>query len=150
MTDIKSDTKVYLTNIVNSNLTKDDDKTHVIYAVIYEDPDYPLTREFNHPKQPVDLLFLIGEPVSEPLVGHDKTPYYYKEQVPISPHCIDKPGITGSLLLSKAIAEIRRLTETIFIGSYLKLDEERPTTKKLGSTVLYSKKVTLNYWKPPA
>lgn len=140
--DARSNTKLYFdTYLVETNLTRDNGSDLVTYAVMYTNPDYPLVKEF----ETVDLLFLIGDPNSTPLIGHDQTPYGYEEHVPIETACIDKTGISGTLLRWKASAELRRITETYPTGSQRSLDQETPNEYNLGSTTVFSQKFVLNY-----
>lgn len=113
------------------------------YIVAYGFPDYPLVRVFKD--KGVDLVFSIGEPESEPLLGHDKYAYGYKERVPITTFCIDKTGISGTKLKWRAEAELRRITETYPLGSLRTLEKIRDNDQNLGSTILYSREFTLNY-----
>jgi len=146
--DARVNTKTYLeTYLTAANLTKDDDSTKAKYEVIYTEPDYPFAKELNAlPTEcSLDMLFLIGVPTSKPLMGPDRKPYAYEEHVPITTVCVDKTGITGTLLQWKANLELRSITETYPTGSQRKLDEERPNKQNLGSTILHSQKFTLNY-----
>jgi len=149
-TDARYRMKVYLdTNIVNANLTKDNGTTQVVEAVIYENPPYPILKEFRAASSPVDLLFCIGDPNSTPTLNLDQTPYGYEEHVPIKTRCIDKYGITGTKLKSKAEIELRRILETYSTGSQLSVDSREDDDEDLGSTVLYGTKFVIKYWRDP-
>lgn len=142
--DARANTKTWLeTYLRNSSLTKDDDSTQVSFIICYDGADYPMTKVFK--TKGVDLIFLIGIPVSRPLPKHDGTPYGYEEQVPIETACIDKTGLIGTKLMDKANKELRYIAETYPLGSQRSVDEERPNVQVLGSTKIYSQKFTLNY-----
>lgn len=143
--DARANNKTYLeTYLRNAQLTKDDGSTEVKFIVCYENPDYPMERVFRTPKN-VDLIFSIGIPNSSPLPGHDQVPYGYEEHLPIITDCIDKTGITGTLLLWKAAAELRYIGETYPTGSQRILESQRPETKNLGSTILHEQRHIWNY-----
>lgn len=142
--DARYRTKYYLESyIVNANLTKDDDATQISFIVAFGNPDYPITKVFL--TKGVDLVYSIGEPTSEPLLGADQTAYGYTEHVPIRTFCIDKTGITGTKLKWKAERELRRITETYPLGSQRSLERRGDNDKRLGSTILYSTEFILNY-----
>lgn len=117
--------------------------TQVSFIVAYGNPDYPILKVFI--EKAVDLVFSIGEPESEALLGGDKYPYGYKEHVPIHTFCINKTGITGTELKGKAEQELRRLTETYPLGSLRSLEKLRDNDKNLGSTILYSREHMMSY-----
>ena len=147
--DPRTNTKTFLEHATkgldNENLTKDDGTTEVDFAVRFAGADYNIKREFHTNTKPVDLLFDIEMPNSTPLPGHDLTPYNYMEHVPIIISCVDRIGITATKLLWKAVAELRRITRLYPTGSQRLIEEERPTTERLGSTILHSQRVVLSY-----
>jgi hypothetical protein len=144
--DARYRTKVWLdTYITKANLTKDDDSTQVRFRVMYANPDYPFKKDFKHFADPTDLFFIIDTPNSTAMPGHDQYPIGYEEHVPIEVACIDKTGITGTLLRWKAVKELRKVAEDNPFGSQRSLEEERPNDKRLGSLTVYSQRVILNY-----
>jgi len=144
--DARYRTKVYLEAYLDeSKLLHDDDATPAAFAVMYAYPNYPLTLEFFHVTDPVDLLFLIGKPNSTALLQGDQTAWGYREHVPITISCVDKTGITGTILLWKAEAELRRITEEHPLGSQRSLKTMGDDELRLGSTVIYQAKYIVNY-----
>jgi len=139
-------TKNYLESYLDeSKLVEDDGATPAEFAVMYAYPNYPLTLEFFHPTDPVDLLFLIGKPNSTVLMQADQSPWGYREHVPVIVSCVDKPGITGAKLLWKAEAELRRITEEHPLGSLRSLETMGDDELRLGSTVIYQARYILKY-----
>lgn len=140
--DARYRTKVFIQEHLEPlHLVKDDGSTLVSYAVIYAYPPYPLIEEFMHPEYPVDLLYLIGCPTTQPLLVHTR----YLEAVPITICCIDKSGITGTKLKWTAENELRRIFEVYSFGSFRSLDRIGDSDERLGSTIMYQTTLTLNY-----
>lgn len=145
VSDARSNTKTYWdTHVRNSQLTKDDDYTQAGFAILYEEVNYPLVKEFRGVPS-VDLLLLVGIPVSTPFYGHDVKAYGYRERVPTMICCIDKTGITGTKLLWKTVAELRYVTENYPEGSLRSLEVMEPTTRNLGGVILHQQRVILDY-----
>jgi len=144
--DARQRTKTYLdTYLRNAQLTMDDGSTQVAFAVIYENPPYSIEDEFRATSSSVDLLFAIGTPNSSPLLKHDLTTYGYEEHVPLITQCIDKTGITKTLLRWKACVELRYVAETYPTGSQRVLEEERPFEQHIGSIIVAAQRFVLNY-----
>lgn len=140
--DARYRTKVYLdAKLNNENLVKDDGITQVSFAVIYAYPPYPLIKEFLITGDPVDLLFLIDVPTSIPSPSHAR----YNEAVPIIVSCIDKVGITGTLLKWTAENELRRIFEMYPFGSFRSLDHIGGEDQRIGPDILYQTRLILNY-----
>lgn len=138
--DARYRTKVYLdTYLLSSNLLNDISEP-VTYAVIYANPNYPLSKEFRASSDEVDLLFLIGKPTSELMYG-----VRYTEHVPITVCTIDKTNLTGTKLTWTAEKELRRIAETYPHGSLRSVERISDSEIQLGSTVLYSTTFMLNY-----
>ena len=134
--DAKYRTKVYLEQHLSSlALPK--------FIVAYGEPDYPITQVFK--TKNVDLAFCIGDPNSEPIIDSNHYVIGYKENVPITPCCIDKTNITGVKLLQQARTELRRIIETYPLGSLRLPSSEKPQTQILGSTTLYKFTCYLDY-----
>ena len=140
--DTRYRTKIYLETYLDAAyLTKDDDSTPAAYAVIYANPNYPLSREFFASLSPVDLLFCVDTPESVALpVGVG-----YIEHVPITIFTINKAGITGTKLRWRAEAELRYVIENYPIGSLRTLERMSDHEQNLGSTILYSVIYILRY-----
>jgi len=145
LTDARQQTKSYLETYLDANNITKDEGAPAAYAVIYTNPNYPIQLEFFASSEPVDLLFVIGEPESRPMLTHDLVPYGYIEHVPIYIFCIDKTGVTGTLLKWKAEKELRRITKTYPLGSQRAMERRSDNDRILGSTILYSTEFTLNY-----
>lgn len=144
--DARYRTKIYLDSYLNGALiTKDDGSTAVVFAVIWAVPDYPLSGEFRASANPVDLLYVIGKPVSNAMLDSDLTPYNYREEVPIETYCIDKTGITGTKLKWKAERELRRILETYPFGSHRSLSRSENNDQWIGGTYVFSDKFVLTY-----
>lgn len=136
--------KVWLETYVNDvNLTKDDDSTYIEWIVAFGYPDYSLIHVFK--EKCIDLIFSISDPDTEPLRDADQIIRNYREHVPITIWCIDKTGITGTKLRWKAERELRRIAETHPEGSQRNLMRMRDNDKRLGSTILYSRELILDY-----
>lgn len=146
-------------HIRNAQLTKDDDSTEINWVAMYSEPQYPLALEFygssSSPQHPwrwhgskkIDLIYAIEQPSSEPLIDTTRNVYGYSEQSPIVVCTLDKPGITGTNLMWKGVAELRYVGEAYPLGSQRTFREERPATQHLGSTVLHATRCVLGYWR---
>jgi len=134
--DARKNTKTYLETYV-------DNLNPARYMITYDMPNYPITRVFID--RSIDIVFSIGDPNSTPLMGHDRAPYGYEENVPITIFCIDKYDIVGAKLKWAAEAELRRVCETYPSGSQRGLERRRNNDQVLGSTMLYSTEYVLNY-----
>jgi len=133
--DARQRMKVYFeTYLSDSALTRDDGHL-ASYILAFGHPDYPMIRVFKD--KGVDLIFMIDNPTTTPLVSGDQVPYGYRELVPVTPSCIDKQQVTGPKLRWMATAELRRIGEENPVGSIRHNSVERPTQHRLGSHVLY-------------
>lgn len=140
--DARYRTKAHMEGHIDPlHIVKDDGTTQADYAVIYAYPPYPLILEFLHPQYPVNGLYLIGVPTSKPIGSHVR----YEESVPITVCCIDKAGVTGTLLRWTMENELRRIFERHAFGSFRSLDRISETTERLGGITLYQVTLTLNY-----
>jgi hypothetical protein len=129
------------------NITKDNGSEKAVYCVIYADPNYSVLQEFSAFDDPVDGVYAVGVPRTEPLFSCDKTVYGYDESVPLFTYTIDKVGITSARLESKMGTELRRVCETHSIGTQYRgrLESWGRTKKQIGSAVLYIAEYVLNY-----
>lgn len=142
VTDARSSTKTWVdTYYQEGNAMRDDGLVPASKMCMYAYPNYPLELEFNI----VDVLILIGEPETTPLMDFDRTPYGYEEHVPIIVATIDKTGITGTKLKWLAEAELRRIAETYPTGSVRSFVRRRDVDQRLGSTVIYMTEWSLKY-----
>lgn len=125
------------------NLTEDDGSTTPSFLTAFGKPPYSIVRVFTDKE--VDLIYSIGEPKSNPLMQIDLTPWGYKEHVPITTFCIDKPGITGEKLKWKAERELRLICEEKPHGSVRQLTNRTDNDQIIGGTRVFSTKWIMNY-----
>ena len=145
--DARQKVKEYLDlRIVPANLTKDDGVTLASTVNMFELEDlYHLRYEFRAATSPVQGIYAIGEPDSEPLLSGSSSPYGYRENMPIHILTIDSEGCGGRLLQRKMLNELRRVTENFEIGSHCNLLNRRNESRSLGSMMLFDVKWTLRY-----
>ena len=142
--DARYRTRVYLSTYLDApSLTKDDDVSLAPYTVIFAKPNYPIIKEFIDLAN--DIIFFVGEPVSEPLLNTDQVPYGYEEHVPITIMTVDKPDCTGTKLKWKAEAEIRRICETYPTGSQRSLEKREGEDLLIGRVVAYQTILIMSY-----
>jgi len=142
--DARYRTKVYLETYLRQGQLTRDDGSHVSFIVAYGYPDYSMTKVFT--EKNVDLIFSIGTPTSTPMMDPvTQAPYGYEEDVPIETGCIDKDGITGTNLKGKAKTELRYVLENYPTGSQRATLREEGNDQRLGSTIIYSDRVIMNY-----
>lgn len=150
--DARSQVRTFLTTHLNdANIARDDGLTEAPYSVIFLDPDYDIIKEeFHASSNPLNGLYAIGEPQSEPLYNGDQTIRDYKEHVPIFIYTITKVGVTGMKLKRRMENELWRVCETHLIGNQLTpyLERRDHTHEQRGSTIVYSTKFVLNYTRP--
>ena len=125
------------------NLTKDDNTTALTFMVAYSKPKYNIYRVFID--NAIDLIYSISEPTSSPLRESNLTTWGYKERVPITLFCIDKPGITATKCKTKAEQELRLVCQEYPYGSVRLLDERVDNDTDLGGYILYSTTWFLGY-----
>ena len=150
--DARSQVRTFLTTHLNdANIARDDGSTEAPYSVIFLDPDYDIIKEeFHASSNPLDGLYAIGEPQSEPMYSADQTIHGYKEHVPIFIYTIAKVGVTGTKLKRRMEVELWRVCETHLIGNQLTtyLERRDHTHEQRGSTIVYSTEFVLNYTRP--
>lgn len=64
--------------------------------VAFGNPPYNLVRLFRDKE--IDGVYVLEESTSSPLIESNLNTWGYKEAIPVSTFCIDKPGITGTKL----------------------------------------------------
>jgi len=133
------------TNLTSAQITKDDDSTQATYACIWKNPPYPLKQEFRAGSSPVQGLYLVGQPNSTALLGHDQIPCRYSEHVPVSICSVDSTGCSGTALLWKMEAELREVCENHPTGSQLSLERRGDRSRSLGGMWLYETEYVINY-----
>jgi hypothetical protein len=106
-------------------------------------PNYPLVKVFED--KMVDLIFSIGDPISTPILNADKTVGAYSEVVPVTVACMDKIGLTATLLKWKAEAELRSVCESNPLGSVRTMTDRKPLTERIGSSVIYKLSYNIRY-----
>lgn len=143
--DARYMTKVYLERYLKPTNLLQDHGAPAVYAVIYAYPPYPIDREFNAASDPVDLLFLVGEVESNPVRGLKLETFGYDESVPVTVCCVDKTGLTGTMLKWTAEAELRRVLETYPYGSIRAIKASKGEPQRMGTFTVYSSTVTLRY-----
>ena len=130
--------------ITDTNITKDDGATKASYIFAFGYPDYPLMRVFTGTKN-VDLVYALLKPRSIPLLGGSTTPWGYEETVPVDIRTITKQSITGTKLMWKGEAELRKIAEEHPEGtSRWNVSESRDITES-GSTTIYGVQVNVTY-----
>lgn len=108
-----------------AQITKDDDSTEASFAVIFNDPPYPLELEFRHPSSPVQGLYVVDNPNSTAIRSGDQIIRNYEEHVPIHIFTVDSTGCSGDALAHKMHAELRYISETYPEGSQRNLEIRR-------------------------
>lgn len=136
--------KTFLTTYLDTTgITKDNDSsatTHICYSGAL----YPLKLVFYGSKN-VDCLTTVEVPTLEAIKNYIGQIIGYIEKVPIQIFCIDKTGITGELIIWKAMQEVRYAIEENWEGSYYTIDEGNVQTQDMGGWKLYSQRITLLY-----
>ena len=136
--DARQKVKQYLDlRIDTSTLTKDDGSTLASTVNMFELKLYHLKYEFRASSSPVQGIYAVGEPESEPLFWASTSPSVYRENVPIHILTIDSTGCRGDLLQRKMLNALRTALETYEIGSKSNLRNRRDLSRSLGSMWLY-------------
>lgn len=146
MTDPRSSIKTLLDAELSSvDLTWDDDFTVLTWHVMYEPTILGLDRFFLD-KQ-LDLIFTISDSVStETVLGVSHRGHYR-----VTPFAIDKYDvnadkiITASLVLWKAVEELRRVFKENPWGSMRSLIEDKVEVHDFGDVQVWSKPCTVEY-----
>lgn len=144
-TDPRSSIKSLLdAQITSGNLTRDDDSTLLKWHVLYGPYDMHLNRLFT--EKGIDLLFILDDAVSvETVLGIGHRGLY-----PVTPYAIDKRVagtkiITATLVLWKAVQELRSVFLANPWGSLRSLTEEEVKVHTFGHTQIWSKPCRIEY-----
>jgi hypothetical protein len=144
ITDVRYRQKEYIQDhITPAHITKDDGSTLATYIICFGKADYPISHIFV--TKGVDLIFNIDIGESEALIQADKTAYAYHERVPITLYAINKTTITATNLIEKGYQELRLIAMTYPEGSVRRVGRARETSTSLGSPILFSQEVVLEY-----
>ena len=140
VTDARSNTTVWIKTYYTPANAVDDDGNALGMECMYDGPNYSMTREFKEPSV-VDAIITVGTPETRILnVGVE-----YEESVPISIHCVDKTGVTGTKAMWQVENELRTIAKDHFSGSLRSFDRISSTTENLGSLTKYSVTLILRY-----
>lgn len=132
-------------DVDHSWITKDDGVEPASWACIFENPPYPMAREFRATASAINGLYVVGEQDSTPFLDSDQVPYGYKELVPIYINTVDSTDVTGTALHWKMKAELRYIAETYPTGSLRTVGRENPQPVHLGSMIMYQSQHILEY-----
>lgn len=146
MTDPRSSIKSLLEDeITTSNLTQDDDSTLLYWHTIYEPYTMHLPRLFLDKNN--DLIFTISDAdTAETVLGVSHRGVYT-----VTPHAIDKYDsdgtkiITATLVLVKAVDELRSVFKANPWGSLRSLTEDRIEVHDFGDVQVWSKPCRIEY-----
>ena len=148
--DARSRTKVYLDEYWDPmNTVADNGITLLKTRIIYAFPNYPLIYEFIERSIEVDVIIAIDQAISKTERDFDGSPYSYSESVPIKIRSVNKSGVTASLAIWQAEAEIRRILETYPLasstGSVRSLERTSPARLLLGQEPLWGADYIMTY-----
>lgn len=142
--DARVRTRVFLTTYLSAAaITEDNGTTLAPYTICYENPPYPLKRIFYDKAN--DACITLGAPTSESEKTFDGSVKGYLEHVPITIYTIDTQTVTGEMLIWKIEAEIRRVVETYWTGSFRSIGGIKPNSHPFDGWTLYSKTYDLTY-----
>lgn len=143
--DARYRTKLWMeTRLRPAQITKDNDVDWADYGVIFNNPPYHLDREFRFGGA-MEGLYVIDQPTSEPLRGHDQVIRNYIDHVPIHAVTVDSAACTGTALQHKMIAELQYITEEYSTGSQRTLERRAKHDRDLGGMWLYDTEYVLSY-----
>jgi len=129
----------------SAQITKDNDSTQATWACIFSNPPYPLSAEFRAAASAVQGLYVVDNPNSTPVVGHDKYIEGYIEHVPTHIITVDSTACNGTALQWKMVEELRYVNETYPFGSCLLMESQRPHDIDIGGMMLHDCEWTLQY-----
>ncbi len=113
------------------------------YHLCYANPDYPIVPLFQQKGH--RFIFLLHEPESQPLLSSTHSSYGYDEKINVEVATTDTETASGTVLQHQAETELRRILETYPSGSSRTFDAQTAKPQLLGSTTLYSLKVSMRY-----
>lgn len=144
--DSRYRTKVWMdAKLRAAQITKDDDSAQADFAVMHNNPPYPIELEFRGSSN-MEGLFVIDQPNAEPLRDGDQIIRDYAESVPIHILTVDSTACTGSALAWKMEAELRYICQEYPEGSQRNLSApRRKANVNLGGMILYDTEVILSY-----
>ncbi len=123
--DARYNTKTWMDGHLRSaQITKDNDSTEADFAVIFNEPPYPLELEFRGSSN-MEGLYVVDNPNSTALRSGDQIIRNYEEHVPIHIFTVDSTGCSGDALAHKMHAELRYISETYPEGSQRNLEVRR-------------------------
>lgn len=128
-----------------TQITKDDDSTQADYAVMFNEPNYPLELEFRHATSPVQGLYVIDEANDTPLRSGDQIIRNYEAHVPIHIMTVNSTGCSGDALKHKMLAELQYICQEYSTGSQRNLSERRKVDRDLGGMQLFDTVYELSY-----
>jgi len=128
-----------------AQITKDDDSTAATFAMIWENPPYPLYQEFRATANAVFGLYVVGEPNTTPLPGMLQTPYGFKEEVPVHVCTVNTVDYAGATLQWKMEAELRYVVQQNPGGSLLTLNRRASHDRMVGSVWMYDNEWVITY-----
>ena len=145
VTDARSNTRTWIKTYYISANAVDDDGNALGMECMYENPEYPMTRELKAPSV-VDGIITIKQPNSQPLMDPvTKVPYGYREKVGGGIYAVNKTGVTATKAIWQIQKEMRRIAEEHPLGSTRSFLNFSPADKVLGSTTLYGCEWELDY-----
>ena len=146
MSDPRATIKTLLSEeVINANLTKDDDATELAWHVLYEPNLADLPALFHDKK--IDLFFGIKD------AGPCSTRYSCSHTglYGVTPYAIDKFDsggkrvITATVVLWKALKELRRVFKANPWGSLRNLVDDKIEVHDFGDTQVWSKPCQIEY-----
>ena len=142
--------KSYLdTYYTASNVTIDDATTYAQVLIQYGTPLEQVRENFIN--QSFDVVISLEEPLVEPLMDSDQTPYGYEFDVPVRVYTVDKRDaddsltVTGTILKFTVEAELRRILEDQPAGSQYSMSRGRVVSQYLGGDMIYGSEYIVNY-----
>lgn len=147
--DPRSKMLTFLTSyLTTASITEDNGTDVATVHKCYSGVKAPLSLYFFGTKNN-DVVYTVEVPQTTALTNYVGALYAYREAVPIQVSTVDKTGITGEILLWKAVRELRYALEVNWTagggGSFWTLTENKPSTRDMGGWKLYSQTLTVNY-----
>jgi len=145
--DTRSRTKIWIEDkALDANILKDDAATQAEWACIFNDPPYLAAQEFRATVNPVQGLYVVGQPTLKPLMdATTQSPYGYEESVPITIATVDSTDCSGHQLNWRMEAELRRIAETYPTGSQRSIENRKPNNQVYGGFTVYQTDLDLKY-----